>query len=139
MCSCSRPRDSIANPDAHQVTDFSDAEGAKLVFSNNGFHLDQSKASATPTALPAGLFATRANGTFDRPGERFVYDKSNSCFYPDADGSGAGHSRLLVATIGTLANRPAITRGRPLLRGVTAMTGASRCVKKLTDRRRRWL
>lgn len=94
-----------ASPDRNMVTDF--AHGSdRLAFSDTGFRLGLAKAGATPQKLPAGLFSPATNGTFDKPGERFAYDKSSGALYFDADGSGASDHRLLVAT---LSNHAAIT------------------------------
>jgi Ca2+-binding RTX toxin-like protein len=96
-----------AGADRNTVTDF--AHGTdKLGLSNAGFHLGLAKGGATPRLLPAALFSPKANGTFDKPSERFAYDAGAGRLYFDADGNGASHSRQLVAT---LAGHPAVTAG----------------------------
>ena len=98
-----------ASPDRNRVTDFSHAQGDKLAFSDAGFHLGLPKAGTTPKVLPAGLFSPRANGTFDKPGERFAYDKATGRLYFDADGSGAKDQHQLVASLGTLSSHPTLS------------------------------
>ncbi|MGH7064537.1 MAG: hypothetical protein ACREET_10690, partial [Stellaceae bacterium] len=95
-----------ANPDTNRIVDFHPAQGDELAFSNSGFGLGLARASAAPKALPARLFSARTNGIFDKPGERFAYDKSTGRLYFDGDGSGATDSRQLVAT---LSNHAAVT------------------------------
>lgn len=52
------------------------------------------------------MFSTHSNSTFDKPGERFAYDKSTGALYFDADGGGASYTHQLVAN---LASLPAIS------------------------------
>jgi Ca2+-binding RTX toxin-like protein len=95
------------SPNGDRMTDF--AHGTdKLAFSNAGFHLGLTKASTTPQKLPALLFSTKTDGSFDKPGERFAYSKSTGALFFDADGSGASRGRQLIAT---LADRPTLTAG----------------------------
>ncbi len=95
-----------ANPDNNAIADFAHLGGDKLAFSNAGFSLGLSGAGATPKPLPASLFSTQTNGTFDKPGERFAYNAGNGSLFYDADGSGSGHASQPVAT---LTNHVAIT------------------------------
>ena len=67
------------------------------------------ESGTTPKVLPAGLFSPRANGTFDKPGERFAYDKATGWLYFDADGSGAKDQHQLVASLGTLSSHPTLS------------------------------
>jgi Ca2+-binding RTX toxin-like protein len=96
---------STANPDANRITDF--AHGSdRIAVSDAGFRLGLTKTGTAPQRLPSALFSPAANGTFDRPGERFAYNGSSGALYFDADGNGASHPRQLVAV---LSGHPSVT------------------------------
>ena len=82
------------------VTDFVSAID-KFVFDNNGF-----TGIGAPGAFAAGdaRFAAGAGFTSGRDAsDRFVYDTSSGNLYYDADGSGAGASRLVASLQGAPA------------------------------------
>ena len=56
--------------------------------------------STTPQALPASLFSPQSNGSFTTATQRFAYNSTSGALSYDADGSGAGASRL-IATLTT--------------------------------------
>jgi len=87
------------------ITDFAASSTNELVFSNSGFSLGLSGASATPQALPASLFTANPTGAFGTTGERFAYDTSNGELFYDAQGSTAGSTPQHVAT---LTNHPGV-------------------------------
>ncbi|MGH7059188.1 MAG: M10 family metallopeptidase C-terminal domain-containing protein, partial [Stellaceae bacterium] len=92
-----------ANPDKNRITDFAHATD-ELAFSDAGFRLGLARAGTVPRALPAGLFSTRSDGSFDQPGERFSYDKTHGKLYFDADGNGSSDRSQLVATLANHAS-----------------------------------
>jgi Ca2+-binding RTX toxin-like protein len=93
---------SAAFPDANKIADFADGAD-RLGLSDAGFELgiDEGKGTATPRAIASSLLSTRTDGTFATVGARFAYNKAAGAFYYDADGSGGGSSRQLVATLTT--------------------------------------
>jgi Bacterial Ig-like domain len=96
-----------ATPDKNTVTGFTDAVD-RLAFSNAGFNFGLPNPGTTPRALPAGLFSSRTNGTFDNSDERFAYNAATGALYYDAQGKTAGSSRQLVAT---LTGHPTLSAG----------------------------
>lgn len=84
---------------SNQIMDFTLSTSNEIVFSNSGFHLNQSGASATPQALPSTLFVSNSAGTFTNTTQRFAYDTSNGELFYDADGSGTGSSAHAVAML----------------------------------------
>jgi Ca2+-binding RTX toxin-like protein len=95
---------SATTPNADTIADFTTGTD-RIAFSNTGFSLGLAGASATPHALPTGLFSTQTNGAFDNSAERFAYNAAAGALYYDARGNTAGSSRELVAT---LTNHPAL-------------------------------
>ncbi|HEY1261626.1 MAG TPA: calcium-binding protein [Stellaceae bacterium] len=91
---------SLAMPDANKVTDFTHTAD-RLVFRDAGFNLgiDEGKGTAALQSIAASLFSARTDGTFATAGNRFAYNRANGGLYYDANGSGGGSSRLLVATL----------------------------------------
>jgi len=96
----------FAAPGANTITDFTAAD--EIVFSNAGFALGQTNATATPQALPAGLIGSLSNGTFTAPTAQFAYNASNGQLLFDSAGNTAGSTPELVATLGA-AVHPALT------------------------------
>jgi hypothetical protein len=85
------------------IADFAASAANEIAFSNAGFALGQSGASATPKALPTSLFTSDATGAFTAATQRFAYDTANGDLYYSASGTTAGEH--LVAT---LTNHPAL-------------------------------
>jgi hypothetical protein len=85
------------------ITDFAASSKNEIVFSNFGFSLGRSNASATPHALPTDLFVSNSTGRFTNTTERFAYDAENGKLFYSSDGSG-GASQLVA----TLANHPGL-------------------------------
>ncbi|MGH7065237.1 MAG: hypothetical protein ACREET_14270 [Stellaceae bacterium] len=89
---------------ANVVADFAASVQNEIVFSNFGFSLGQSGASATPQQLPGNLFVENATGKFTNTTERFADDTANGKLFFAADGSGS--TPELVAT---LTNHPELS------------------------------
>ena len=85
------------------IADFAASAANEIAFSNAGFALGESGASATPKLLPAGLFVSDATGAFSAPTQRFAYGTANGDLYYSASGTTA--SEHLVAT---LTNHPTL-------------------------------
>jgi autotransporter passenger strand-loop-strand repeat protein len=85
------------------IADFAASATNEIAFSNAGFALGQSGASATPKALPTSLFTSDATGAFTAATQRFAYDAANGDLYYSASGTTA--SEHLVAT---LTNHPTL-------------------------------
>ncbi len=85
--------------DTDTIADFTHASD-RIALSNAGFGLGLAGASATPQALPASLFSPQSNGSFTTTAQRFAYNSTSGALSYDADGSGAGASRL-IATLTT--------------------------------------
>jgi len=75
-----------------------------IAFSNAGFALGQSGASATPTALPANLFTSNGTGAFTAGTQRFAYDSTSGALFYSASGTTA--TEHLVTS---LTGHPALT------------------------------
>jgi hypothetical protein len=91
-------------PGTNTIADFAKSATNKIAFSNAGFALGQSGATATPKALPAGLFTSNPTGAFTATTQRFAYDTANGNLYYSAAGTTA--TEHLVAT---LAGHPTLT------------------------------
>jgi fibronectin-binding autotransporter adhesin len=93
---------------ANTIVDFAKSATNEIAFSNAGFKLGLTGASATPTALPSGLFVSDSTGTFTSStsptGQHFAYGTSNGDLYYSASGTTA--TEHLVAT---LTGDPALT------------------------------
>ncbi len=96
---------------SNTIVDFAASSTNELVFSNSGFSLGQSGASATPQALPTTLFASNSTGAFGTTAQRFAYDTTNGQLLYDAQGSASGSTPQLVAT---LTGHPAISAATQL-------------------------
>ena len=90
---------SLATPDTNSISDFIHASD-KIALSNAGFGLGLAGANAAPQPLPASLFSPQSNGSFTTAAQRFSYNSTSGALSYDADGSGAGASRL-IATLTT--------------------------------------
>ncbi len=90
---------STTAPDTNTIADFAASTTNEIAFSNSGFALGLSGATSTPKPLPASLFSTQTNGTFDNAVERFAYNTTVGTLYYDAQGNTTGSSRELVATL----------------------------------------
>jgi hypothetical protein len=87
-----------AAPVSVTVTDFAHSAD-KIALSKKGFAL-----GATPSA--ATLFTANASGRFTTAAQRFAYDTSNGDLFYDSRGSGAGSTRLEIASF---AHHPTLT------------------------------
>jgi hypothetical protein len=76
----------------------------EIAFSNAGFSLGQSGASATPTPLPASLFTPNSTGAFTAGTQRFAYDSTSGALFYSASGMTA--TEHLVTS---LTGHPALT------------------------------
>jgi hypothetical protein len=88
---------------ANTINNFATGTNA-IAFSNAGFSLGLSGASATPTLLPASLFVSDATGAFTNTTERFANGATNGKLFYSSHGSG-GASHLVA----TLTGDPALT------------------------------
>ena len=86
-------------PDTNTIADFTHASD-RIALSNARFGLGLAGASTTPQALPVSLFSPQSNGSFTTAAQRFAYNSTSGALSYDADGSGAGASRL-IATLTT--------------------------------------
>jgi hypothetical protein len=84
------------------ITDFAASTTNELVFSNAGFALGLSGATATPQALPAGLFVADSDGHFTNATQRFAYGTGNGDLFYSSDGS-ASSAHLVAALTGNPA------------------------------------
>ena len=92
----SAPGNSLTNV----IANFAASPTNEIVFSNSGFALGLTGATATPQALPASLFISDGTGTFSSTtpsGQRFAYGTSNGELFYSASGTTA--TEHLVATL----------------------------------------
>jgi len=89
---------------SNTIADFTASATNEIAFSNSGFALGQSGATATPKALPSGLFTSNSTGAFTATTQRFAYDTANGDLYYSAAGTTA--TEHLVAAV---TGNPALT------------------------------
>src|SRR5579871_685302 len=91
----------FAAPGSNTISDFHFSSANALVFSNAGFNLGLSGATATPQAMSASqaasLFTENSSGAFTSAAQRLAYDTSNGQLFASAGGSSS--TPKLVATL----------------------------------------
>ena len=70
----------------------------EIVFSNSGFALGLSGATATPKPLPGGLFVSDSTGAFTAATQRFAYGTSNGELFYSASGTTATEHLVTALT-----------------------------------------
>ncbi|HEU0156187.1 MAG TPA: hypothetical protein VFQ82_08960, partial [Stellaceae bacterium] len=95
----------LAAPDTNTITDFTHGTD-KITFSDTGFSLKLSGASATPKALPSTLFVSNSTGRFTSTAQRFAYNTTTGALDHDSKGNTAGSAKELIAT---LTGHPTLT------------------------------
>jgi hypothetical protein len=92
----------FTTPGSNVVTnfDFSDT----LTFNDLDFNLGLPNPGPTPQPLPAALFSTQTNGTFDNTTERFAFNQSTGQLLYSAHGSGGSPQPVVL-----LADHPALS------------------------------